>query len=219
MSTTSPRPVDCGRYADDLALLALGTLAGRPRAEILDHIERCAECAAELEGLSAGADALLLLAPEATPPAGFDRRTIASMTGGGERRRSIPTRLAALAAAALFALGVGIGIGAIVTRAPTHDPSFASAPLTSPSGASGTVVLSLGGRAWMFMTLDDVQANGPIACTVTLKNGVRETVGHFRMESGYGAWAVWLSVPASAVSHVAIVDGAGVTLASARLTA
>jgi hypothetical protein len=215
MSTTPSRPVACDRFADDLALLALGTLAGRERAEILDHVEQCAECAAELEGLSATADALLLLAPEATPPAGFDRRVTALMTGSGERRRVLPRRVSALAAAVLVALGVGIGT--IVIRSPTREPSYASAALTSPGGANGTVMLSFGNRAWMFMTLADIHANGPIACTVTLKNGVRETVGHFRVKSGYGAWAVWLSVPASEVSHVAIVDSAGVTLASARI--
>src|ERR1700678_3816278 len=104
----------CNQFADDLAQLALGALSGRERADVIDHLESCPECAAELEGLSVAADTLLLLAPQATPPAGFANRVAAAMTQGRERHRPLSRRLVALAAAALIALGVGIG--AIVTR-------------------------------------------------------------------------------------------------------
>jgi hypothetical protein len=211
MSDTNP----CDAISNDLAQLALGTLSGRERADVLDHLERCPECAADLESLSVAADALLLLAPEATPPVGFDRRVVASMTQGRERRHSISQRIVALAAVALVALG--IGVGALVTRSPGHDPSFASALLSSPSGAKGDVMLSRGPGTWMFVTLDDVKASGPITCAVTLRSGKRETVGHFPISSGYGAWAVWLPMPATEVKSVTVMDTAGVTLAEAPI--
>ncbi|HWD24722.1 MAG TPA: zf-HC2 domain-containing protein, partial [Acidimicrobiales bacterium] len=75
----------CNPFRDDLAEFALGTLSGRQRAGVIDHLERCVECSAELEGLSIAADSLLLIAPEATPPAGFDQRVLSGMTGGRDR--------------------------------------------------------------------------------------------------------------------------------------
>lgn len=216
MGTYLNDPDTCVPFRDDLAEFALGTLSGRARADVIDHLERCAECAAELESLSAAADALLLVAPEATPPAGFDEHALVGMTGRRDRHRSSSARVLALAAGVLIALGVGIG--AIVTRQAGHDPSFTSAALVSSTGTKGQVFLSWGRDAWMFMTLDNVNAAGPIACTVTLRNGARETVGHFVVRSGYGAWAVALKVPASALRSVAVVDQAGVTIASASIS-
>ena len=38
----SPLDPECSAARDDLAALAIGTLAGRERAELLGHLERCA---------------------------------------------------------------------------------------------------------------------------------------------------------------------------------
>jgi hypothetical protein len=100
---------------------------------------------------------------------------------------------------------------------PTSPEGVTEATLTSTVGAHGTVELSWGADAWMFMTLSDITASGPVTCTVTLDNGHRETVGHFRVHAGYGAWAVWLRAPVSAIRSVAVLDRAGVTLASATV--
>jgi len=205
----------CAAFGDDLAQLALGTLSGRERANVIDHVQGCVECAAELEGLSIAADALLLLAPEATPPNGFDQRVLSAMAQGRERHRPLSRRIMAVAAIALVALGVGIG--SVVTRPAGHDPTFVSAALTSSSGAKGDVIMSWGAQSWMFMTVDDLDVAGSITCTVTLKNGALSTVGQFTIHQGYGAWAVWLKVPASDVRSVAVKDHAGVTIASAAI--
>ena len=110
------QPIEgCEKFRDDLALLALGTLSGRRRAEVIDHLEGCVECAAELEGLSVcrGRRFSSSLGERRRPP-GFDERTMAAMSAGRERRR-FSARVAALAAAAM--LVVGFGIGALV-----HNP-------------------------------------------------------------------------------------------------
>jgi hypothetical protein len=206
----------CGEFADDLALLALGTLAGRERASVIDHLESCPACSAELEGLSVAADALLLLAPEATPPAGFDQRAVAAMRQGRDHRRSRPRMLAA-AAAIVAVLGLGVGLGAVVTRSGNPTPGMTTAALVSSTGAKGNVMLSWGPTAWMFMTIGDVPATGPVTCTITLADGTTRTVGHFRMTSGYGAWAVRLPTAAANVRGVAVLDGSGVTIASASI--
>lgn len=85
-----PAPSDpqCQGFYDDLAAAATGTSTGRRRAEVLDHLEHCPACAAELDRLSSAVDALMILVPDADPPAGFADRTIALMgagAGAGDR--------------------------------------------------------------------------------------------------------------------------------------
>ncbi|HUZ21632.1 MAG TPA: zf-HC2 domain-containing protein [Acidimicrobiales bacterium] len=125
----------CGRFADDLAELALGTLTGRERAELLGHLEGCPRCTEEVEGLSAAADSLLLAVPEAEPPVGFEVRVLDRLAAarrdpsvprlgarrrggrrwagpaGAPRTRSARRLVASAAAAALLAASVGFGIG------------------------------------------------------------------------------------------------------------
>jgi hypothetical protein len=93
---------------DDLIEFALGTLSGRSRALVLDHLETCAHCTAESEALADAADTLLWLAPEAEPPLGFETRVIERFRGTGagrqiDRRR----RLSLFAVAALLVVGDG----------------------------------------------------------------------------------------------------------------
>jgi hypothetical protein len=127
----------CAHFSDDLAELALGTLTGRERAELLSHLEECPRCTEELERFSAAADSLLLAVPEVEPPVGFEVRVLDRLAAErldppvprlgatlqlGARRRSAAIaraprarsgrRLVASAAAAavlLAALGFGIG--------------------------------------------------------------------------------------------------------------
>ncbi len=76
MTSRDPR---CLVGDDDLAALATGTLTGRDRSAVLEHLEGCPACAAELEELSVTVDALMELVPDATPPDGFADRTVALM--------------------------------------------------------------------------------------------------------------------------------------------
>ena len=62
----------CEGRRPELAELALGTLDGRDRATLLAHVQTCPACEAELDELSALADQLLEVAPEAEPPVGFE---------------------------------------------------------------------------------------------------------------------------------------------------
>src|SRR5271157_5028266 len=73
------REWECRRCADALPELALGVLTGRERAQALSHVESCPRCADELEQLSRVADAVVLVAPEAEPPLGFEVRLFEKM--------------------------------------------------------------------------------------------------------------------------------------------
>jgi len=62
-----------GQLKDELAELALGLLCGTGRAALLEHVRSCRSCWAELRDLETAAEALLLCAPEADPPIGFEQ--------------------------------------------------------------------------------------------------------------------------------------------------
>jgi hypothetical protein len=65
------------------AELALGTLDGRERAEVLAHVEHCPNCRQELLLLSDIADRLVELTPSAEPPVGFETRVLAVLSAAG----------------------------------------------------------------------------------------------------------------------------------------
>src|SRR5271155_1475493 len=102
---------------DDLIEFALGTLSGRSRAAVLDHLQTCAHCNAEVESLADVTDKLLWLGPPAAPPLGFETRLIERYRGGDTRRRTTRRqRVGVLAVAAMVAAVLGVSVGAIVTN-------------------------------------------------------------------------------------------------------
>ena len=224
MSHHTQDPVSCEALSDDLLEFALGTLSGRDRSRVLEHLDTCSSCRAETESLARVTDAMLSLAPEAEPPLGFESR-LADRLRGGEvvtlprRRRGALT----LAAAALLLAVLGFGIGAAVTHSNTATPSASSRPsmarLTSDGRVLGQVFVSPGRPSWIYMTFDDGRWSGVAWCQVTLASGRVETVGRFTLSSGYGAWVAPLKAPANQVRSAQLVDVNGTVLASATLRA
>jgi hypothetical protein len=81
---------------------------------VLEHVESCERCSAELERLSLVADALLGLAPEVEPPVGFELRLAERLqSSAGPRHGHAPNHrragLLAIAAVVLAILGFGLG--------------------------------------------------------------------------------------------------------------
>lgn len=231
----------CRAIQDDLAALATGTLTGRRRAEVLDHLESCPACVDELEELSGTVDALMALVPEAEPPEGFAERTIALMPTDGRsatgaradrepvvvpmttphRRTPRPmTRSIMAVAAVVVALALGVGLGTLVggSGGPTGGGSeVRTAALQSASGSDGSVVLTAGHPGWLVMTVDDAHVWGTVTCQVTLTDGSRRVVAHYPMSGGDASWAARLPTPASSVRSVQLVGEDGTTLATAQL--
>jgi hypothetical protein len=223
MTSRDPR---CLAVHDDLAALATGTLTGRDRSAVLEHLEGCPACAAELEELSVTVDALIELVPEATPPDGFADRTVAlmraepSLTVRRSRRFAYSGRRMVAVAAVVVALALGIGVGALVTSGGGGSgPVVRTAALESTSGAEGSVVLSSGQPGWLVMTVADSTAWGKVTCRVTLTDGRHRVVGRYPMSSGYDSWTARLPVTASTVRSVDLVEPGGSVIASAKLTA
>ena len=216
----TPPTGECEGFHDDLAVLAIGALTGHDRARILSHLEGCPSCAAELEELSAAADALATLIPEAVPSEGFSDRTMAVIRAEQRGRRQPLVRRVAAVAAVVVLLAVGAGAGAVVASSVHHTPAtaFWTAPLHSTRGAQGSVVLvSSGQKDWLMMDLYDAPTAGRVSCTLALDDGSHLSIGKFSLAAGYGLWTAPIPVPASSVRWVNVVSETGSTVASARI--
>ncbi len=221
MAPPDPR---CLAIRDDLAALATGTLTGRDRSAVLEHLETCPACVAELEELAATVDALMELVPDAAPPDGFADRTVALMRAEPSAtvrrlpRFARPGRRIVAVAALVVALALGIGVGALATSGGGGtEPTIRTAALQSTSGAEGSVVVSSGQPGWLAMTVADSTAWGEVTCRVTLTDGSHRVVGRYPMSSGYDSWSARLPVTASAVRSVDLVEPGGSVIASAKL--
>ena len=70
--------------------LALGTLDGEERAALLTHLAGCGTCRRVVDELAQVADRLLLLAPPAEPPSGFESRVVSAIPGPAGAERTAP---------------------------------------------------------------------------------------------------------------------------------
>jgi hypothetical protein len=210
---------------DDLVEFALGTVSGRQRSAVLEHLESCAHCNADVESLADVADKLLWLAPEAEPSLGFETRLIERFRGGDlQRRGARRQRVSIFAVAAMLVAVLGIGVGAVVTNHGATPPSAATIrPLTgrlmSGIEAVGDVTISSGDPSWMIMDVDASKISGTVWCQVTLANGHIVTVGKFTISNGYGSWVAPIKASGSAVRSARVVNANGAVLAQATFAA
>jgi hypothetical protein len=70
------RRLTCAEVQELAAELALDLLTGTERAAALAHLERCTACRSEVGSLTDVGEAVLSLAPEAEPSAGFEIRVL-----------------------------------------------------------------------------------------------------------------------------------------------
>jgi anti-sigma factor RsiW len=115
---------DCAQIRELAPELALGIADGEQRAAALEHLAGCTECRAHLESLAAVADELLLLAPPAEPPLGFEDRVAERLAPRPEPRRRRRRRFALGFAAA--AAGVAVIAASAVWVATSSDRELAS---------------------------------------------------------------------------------------------
>lgn len=215
----------CAAISDDLIEFALGTLTGRSRSLVLDHLESCAHCDAELESLASVADTMLWLAPEAEPSLGFETRLIERYRSSDVRRPSMRRRRASVfAMAAVLVALAGFGVDAMVTtHGATNNPSATVRPisgrLTSHGHVVGQVTISLGSPSWMIMNVDRGSLSGVVWCEVTLDNGRTENIGKFTLANGYGSWIAPIRAAGSSVRSARLVNASGAVIAQATFAA
>lgn len=204
----------CAEFRDVAPELAFGVLDGDERADALAHLASCSDCRVFAESMSGIADSLLLLAPPADPPLGFESRVVAGLRPA-RRPRTWPRATLVAAAAAIAA--------ALLTFAlvrPRNNEPLLRAALAGRSGdVVGRVWAYNGERDWMFMTVDNPwAADNPYVCQVVLKNGRVVTVGRFQAHDGKGAWGEPVSFDVGDVRSVRMLTPDGTTVASARLS-
>jgi hypothetical protein len=213
----------CEAVHDDLALFALGTLTGRDRAVVVDHLATCSDCRVELGSLTRVADALLALTPSQDPPAGFELRLLERVAGATPRRRNgRGVRALSIAAVVVLVAVVGFALGSVSNdhhraTVPPRAAAPARAQLALDGHDRGEVVLSSGSPAWLRMTYDDAGWSGVLWCRVRLTNGDVVDLGRFTVSNGTGAWTAALPVAGDQVRTAQVVDARGAVLGSATL--
>lgn len=226
MSGDVEEPTRCEAIADELAELALGTLSGRRRSEVLDHVGSCALCRVELEQLSIVAEAVQQLAPPMQPPLGFELRLAERLQGAAtpRPRRFGRERASAVAAAAVVAV-LAFGFGVLVARGAgngtgqTSTADLVTADLTSGGHVVGAVLTSGGSHGWMLVTTQRGGWQGTVTCEVTLSGGEVETIGAFTLSGEYGVWVAPLTAAAGQVRSARLIDANGAIVASAQVGA
>jgi putative zinc finger protein len=73
-------PMTCSEVQELAAELALDLLTGAERAAALAHLAGCAACRSEVASLTDAGEAVLALAPEVPPSAGFESRVISRIS-------------------------------------------------------------------------------------------------------------------------------------------
>ncbi len=221
MNQIPEQSMTCEALSDDLIEFALGTLSGRSRSRVLDHLESCAHCDAELESLAGVVDTMLWLAPETEPSLGFETRLIERYRESDTRHLTVRRRRASvLAVAAVLVAVLGIGVDAVLT---THggatNPSTTGRPTSGRLTAEGVVVghvtISSGNPSWLIMDVDAGKLSGAVWCQVTLANGRVENVGKFTLSESYNSWIAPIKSSGSYVRSARLVNGHGTVLAQA----
>ncbi len=171
----------CAEAQDLAPEYGLGTLAPDQRGRMAAHLLRCPECRAEVEDFGRLGDALLQLIPAAEPPLGFDQRVLVAVQ---PRRRVVRARLlAGVAAAAAAAVVTGL----LVSGGPDH-PHQIKANLLADGRSVGQVYTE-GRPPWVWMTVQEAVASGPVTCELVEASGAVVRLGSFDLVRGSGEWA------------------------------
>lgn len=204
--TTSSCPDD-----STLLELALGELTGRDRADSLAHVARCATCRGALQVLVEVAEQVLLAAPEAEPPAGFESTVLHRLGADPVRsRRRVGIALVATAAVVLVVLATAIGIG--VTRGADQDMTEA-AMLTTRGRDVGRVWRYDSRPTWLLVSVPRWRAwerggANEYRLRARLDDGRTVDIGPVSLAAD-GAWGTTTRHRATSIHAVAIVDATG----------
>jgi predicted anti-sigma-YlaC factor YlaD len=209
--------LDCGDVRDAAPEFAFGVLDGDVRAEVVVHIDNCAACRTLVTELSETADSLVLVAPEAEPPPGFEHRVVAASTGVERRRRLRTAKVAVAVAAAATILSV-VGVRVIDGA---RDAGRVAVPATTV-----VAMVDREGKRVGDVELTPQGATTSLAVTVdyTLEDGKYRVVlepdgrrlGTMTVAGRHGSWAVAARLGPTP-TRLVLVDDRGEPLCSAEL--
>jgi len=224
MSGDVELPPQCAAIADELAEVALGTLSGRRRSEVLEHVRTCQRCRTELEQLSIVVESVQQLAPTVQPPLGFETRVAEKLRAIETPRPRRRPRSAVIAAVAAAVVLLAFGLGTLIApEAGDRQESAGSRVVRADFMADGKVMgdlfVSNGSPGWVVVTIHDEgeDLRGTVTCNVLLAGGRVETIGVFQVTGEYGAWSAPLPMTAGEVQSAQLILSNGTVVASAHL--
>jgi hypothetical protein len=213
----------CPDVRDVAPDFAFGILDGEVRSDVLLHLDHCTSCQRYVSELSETADAIVLLAPEAEPPPGFERRALDRIVESSRRRRWRTTKLVAITAAAAAILSV-------VTVRIVDESRTPTSQVAAPVSSAKTVAMVGGGgqnvgkvnvvSSPTAMTLDvNVSyglADGDYQLVLTRSGIGPQSLGTMRVSGGQGSWS-WNGAAMSGPAQLSVVDKDGRAWCSADL--
>jgi hypothetical protein len=201
--------------------LVLGLVSGTERSVALAHVLSCARCRALVEELSRSVDSLLLLAPRAEPPEGFESRVLDVLPPTAARRGP---RFAAVGAVAA-AVALLLGIAALVGRGDAAVPDTVAASMYSAEGWNvGQAFVHDGEPSWVFIAVpawSDVphEDDAPgYVLRLAMRDGSKETIGDVVLDPGNGAWGAAVDLDVARIARVELVDADGTVWCSASMS-
>lgn len=212
----------CADVRENAAEVALGTVSGPERAAALEHLAGCGDCRGEVESLADVADSLLLLAPQAEPTLGFETRVTDRLAGAGlglssPRPRRRP--LIAMTAVAAAVLGIVLGFTGLYERHRSNrlDREYVNAlrvlggkalfagRLSGADGrGTGEVFVYDGHPSWVFVTISDPDASGPLTVDLQWNNRGPVTLTGLTVSNGVGSLGARLTGSADGLESVRV---------------
>jgi anti-sigma factor RsiW len=209
--------ISCDDAREAAPELALGTLDGGERAELLRHLSTCPACRDETARLVETADAIGLLAPPELPPVGFEDRVLAAMgvgTPAARRRRRWLTRPAVVLAAAV--IGALLAIGAVALSG-DDEPAVASASMIGVGDQIvGTAYVSPGENPLVVVRVDYPFSTGVFRLEAVRAGGQVDTLGDLVAVNGTWRWSGLAK--RAGIQSLRVVDADGNVACEAHLT-
>lgn len=216
----------CAEVQDLAAELALGGVSGTERAAAVGHLARCEGCRSLVDELARAADSILLLAPPAEPPPGFESRVLAgiasaaaaaprpsALRAGARRLRAAAAAVALVAAlSALAVVELGHGDHARSVAAPTATGGVRTALVRDGGGRWTCRALVYGeSPTWLVVSLDRSDGLSAAFSVEAVRAGHPGAVpvGTFSIADGHGSLATTVDVGAEQVQAVRVLDQAG----------
>ena len=223
-------PLGCEEIRDLLPEVAAGVADGNARAVALAHSVRCADCRRELDEITAVMDALVLLAPEREPSAGFESAVLTALAPAPLRR--VRRRAVALAVAA--AILVAAVSGAVVWRQTGDDRQLARQYRDTLAVAGGRYLVAAdvktvgvgdrsaghvfayqGAPSWVFVDIDSAPSSGRYWVQLITTDQRKINIGYCNVTAGKGSWGATVPVAIHDIGRVQL-SRAGTTSMSAR---
>lgn len=209
----------CEEIRELASEVALGIASGEDRARVLEHNASCSECRQFLHELTLAADELLLMAPSAEPPVGFETKVLARFGVSKSRRR---TQMLAAAAAVVGLIAGATGIlwvtsderetaaryGAALAEA--EGSYFGVYPIHGPHDSDmGDLFAYAGERSWLFVVFHEAPQAGLYRVAARMDDGEVVRIAKARMTGDEITWGDDIELELKHVRSIRVVDPEG----------